>query len=363
MNLGVFLAIGESWEEFERNGQATLFINNNFKYYSHAFKKVYVFSYGVKSSALLPNVYLIGNRYRLHRFMYAIILPFLHYRLIKNCSVLRGMQLTGVIPSLIAKVIYRRKIVFNYGYDYSKAAKQSNQIFRAWLLQLLKYCAAYLSDAIIVTTERLKKSFPLYFRNKIYVVPNGVDTQLFSPSKQKNAQKTITAIFVGRLETQKNLELLINSIARLSKTNRQLLLIGSGSQEYKLLDLARKLKVLVTRYANIPHQDLPKYYNRAKIFMLVSRFEGHPKALLEAMSCGLPAIGTDVEGINDVLIHNKNGLLVRQTVIDVSKKMKMLLSNEYLAKKLGSNARKTIVEKYESKETWNKEVRLLTSII
>ncbi|HCS79121.1 TPA: hypothetical protein DIV55_05275 [Patescibacteria group bacterium] len=364
MNLGVFLAIGESWEEFERNGQDTLLLNNNLKYYARAFTKVFVFSYGVKSSIhIQPNVFLVGNRFGLHRFVYALLLPLIHYRLVRRCDVLRGMQLTGVLPCLAGKVLFGKKIVFNYGYDYRKAARSRNQVFRAWLFLCLKYLAAYLADAVIATTKRLKYSYPPYLQNKIYLIPNGVDTHLFCPQIQKRVYKKATAIFVGRLEAQKNPELLLNSIARLSKINRQLLLIGSGTLKNKLLDLARKFKVKVTYYASIPHHELPMYYNQARIFMLVSQFEGHPKALLEAMSCGLPVIGTDVEGINDVIIPNFNGLLVKQTVKDISQKLKLLLRNKYLARKLGNNARKTIIEKYDTDVTWEKEIRLLKNII
>ena len=112
MNLGVFLAIGESWEEFERNGQATLFLNNNLKYYAQSFTKVYLFSYGSKSSLLIkPNVYLIGNPYKLHRFVYAFLLPFFHYQKIRSCAVLRGMQLTGGLPCLVAKAVLGKKYI------------------------------------------------------------------------------------------------------------------------------------------------------------------------------------------------------------------------------------------------------------
>ena len=236
-------------------------------------------------------------------------------------------------------------------------------MLRAWLLHGLKHALAFFADAIITTTKRLKHAYPSYIQSKIYLIPNGVDVQLFKPSVGKRTRKKATVIYVGRLETQKNPELILNSIVRLPKNERQLLIIGSGTLTNALLHLARKFQIKLTHYPIIPHHQLPLYYNQARIFILVSKFEGHPKALLEAMSCSLPVVGTDVEGINDVITHNYNGLLLSEAADAIGQTLKLLLRNKQLAVKLGSNARRTIVEKYNSRITWKKEIRLLKNII
>jgi glycosyltransferase involved in cell wall biosynthesis len=95
---------------------------------------------------------------------------------------------------------------------------------------------------------------------------------------------------------------------------------------------------------------LLKLYQNATLFIFPSYHEGLPGVLLEAMSCGLPIIATDVRGNRDLISHKENGLLIP---IQDSKKMaetiNILLENKKLREQLGKNARKTIVEKY----TWN----------
>ena len=55
---------------------------------------------------------------------------------------------------------------------------------------------------------------------------------------------------------------------------------------------------------------MPQYYNRCKVYVLCSLYEGNPKTLLEAMACGCAVVGTNVLGIQEIIRHQENGLLV-----------------------------------------------------
>ena len=63
----------------------------------------------------------------------------------------------------------------------------------------------------------------------------------------------------------------------------------------------------------IPNSELPGYINKAKAFVLPSIYEGHPKALIEAMACSIPVIGCDSPGIKEIIGNGSNGLLCATT--------------------------------------------------
>jgi glycosyltransferase involved in cell wall biosynthesis len=63
----------------------------------------------------------------------------------------------------------------------------------------------------------------------------------------------------------------------------------------------------------VPNNEMPAVLNRYRYYILPSLHEGMPKTLLEAMACGLVCIGTDVEGINNIIEDNVNGCLAKGT--------------------------------------------------
>ena len=105
---------------------------------------------------------------------------------------------------------------------------------------------------------------------------------------------------MGRLSKQKNYELLFEA---LKDSNYEVDIIGHGN--YKIYEsIISKNKINVNFLGNVPNSDLPKIYNSYKTFILCSLYEGHPKSLLEAMSCGINCIGTNVQGISELYDNN-----------------------------------------------------------
>ena len=140
--------------------------------------------------------------------------------------------------------------------------------------------------------------------NKITVVPNYIDITKFHPIVSKKYADRL--IFVGRLNKQKNLFGLIDAV---SKANVVLDIFGDGELKEKLKLYAIKNGVTVNFMGIVPNSELPQTLNHYRYFIIPSFYEGMPKALLEAMACGLVCIGTDVLGINEVIDDNINGFL------------------------------------------------------
>ena len=154
-----------------------------------------------------------------------------------------------------------------------------------------------------------------YPRDRIAVLRNGVDTQIFRPvdgsrwrAKAKPGQTLIAS--VGLLIPRKGHDLLISALPDLP--NVHLLFAGQGPDHQMLQTLANDLGVAdrVELLGALPHEDLPSLYSAADMLVLASSREGWPNVLLKAMACGAPVVATNIGGIPEIITCPAAGLIV-----------------------------------------------------
>lgn len=143
--------------------------------------------------------------------------------------------------------------------------------------------------------------------SKLQIIPNGVDTALFSPPTsvpQRDPSEPINVLCVARLIERKGQGQLIRALAKLKGEgkNVKLTLVGEGDSEQAYRELTRELQVTeqVEFKGYIPRENLPAIYHAADIFALISENEGMSLALLEALACGLPIITTPTGGVKEL---------------------------------------------------------------
>jgi glycosyltransferase involved in cell wall biosynthesis len=154
---------------------------------------------------------------------------------------------------------------------------------------------------------------------------------------------------VGRLVYQKAHETLISAMPSVLKEfpETKLDICGDGYMRSKLelqiqsLHLSKNVRLLGRR------NDVDRFLAAADIFVLPSRWEGLPIALLEAMSMGLPVIATNVQGVDEVIMKQEYGLLVPVEDADrLAAAILQLLRNPQLRKEMGIAGRKRLVDVY-----------------
>jgi len=361
MTLGIILSIGGSFSDYKKNGQLER-LNYYLEKYNKTFEKVFVFSYLNEKATLPKNCILIPNKFRIHRYLYTILMPFIERKYVKECSVLRVTQITGSTPGVVSKILFKIPFIATYGFDYSSFANIEGQKLAFALINILKPIWLKFASAIIVTNKKIKNILAnTVSKNKLIYIPNGVDIKLFKPKVSNVIGNIVKIIFVGRLARQKNLECLIKAVDK-SKHKKiiKIVFIGEGPEKEKLQALAKNLNINLNISPFRPLEDLPKVYQESDIFVLPSVIEGHPKVILEAMACGLPVIATRVEGITEILQDNYNGLLSKPNdESDLSDKIDKLISDKPLAEKVINNALETVLNNYSLSNLLDSEVKLL----
>ncbi len=144
------------------------------------------------------------------------------------------------------------------------------------------------------------------------VIPDGVDLTLFRPAVRRRLSSRVRCLAVARLVERKGLMELIRAIGMLEREPCELEIVGAGSDELSLRQLAASLGISDrVFFSGSPDRDsVAKRYREADIFTLASWEEAFGDAFAEALASGLPIVGTNVGGIPELVRHGENGLLV-----------------------------------------------------
>ncbi len=156
--------------------------------------------------------------------------------------------------------------------------------------------------------------------DRVTVIYDGVDPQIFHPGDQQSARATVNLpggwpaapvlLFVGNLVAVKGIDVLVRALASL-KSPARLVVVGAGPERDPLARLAGELGVAdrVTFLGSLPQAALPDWYRAADLFVLPSRSEGVPNVLLEASACGTPWVASRVGGIPEMPGHASRRLV------------------------------------------------------
>lgn len=288
----------------------------------------------------LGGIDLICNRWNLPPALYVRLLPTLcrsHRRgrpLVKNNQTVGGDIALAVARRLGAPFLAR------CGYPHAEFAERlhaagADAIGEARALERRVFTGA---DHVAVTTEAMRRQAMVDHglpADRISVVPNYVRTDLFAPAPDI-APVPRRLVFVGRLEPQKNIAALLDAMLGL---DLELLVIGEGSLRPALERTAATRGQRVTFLGNLPHDRLPGVLRTAELFVFPSLFEGHPKALLEAMACGLPVLAGDSPGVAEAVSHGQTGWLCGTTTPELREALLHLTGDPELRAALGQGAR------------------------
>lgn len=212
-------------------------------------------------------------------------------------------------------LIFRRILRRKYKLLFTSAAQRHHSGFTKWLVRQ--------QDALIATSPQAAS----YLERPAKVILHGVDTEIFKPAANKRVLRTQLgldpeAILIGcfgRVRAQKGVDLLVEAALSLfpSRPRAQMIFTGRITPDNRAFadELLAKLKAAglqdrVRFLGEIPWEDVVRHYQALDLFAAPARWEGFGLTPLEAMACGVPAIGARVGAYETLIKDGVTGSLV-----------------------------------------------------
>jgi glycosyltransferase involved in cell wall biosynthesis len=234
-------------------------------------------------------------------------------------------------------------VVTVHGLD-AYSTRQAGPRIGKWCEQISKHVYES-AAAVICISEKVRQQVAYLAEVHAPVVYNGVDPSLFHPPTDENLYPIILS--VGNLIPIKGHALLLRAFARVANSfpTCSLEIIGDGPERGELERFVKHLGIdgRVRFLGRQRREEVAAAMQRCALFALPSSYEGLGCVYLEAMACGKPVIGCNGQGIDEIIQHGRNGVLVSpDNEPELSDALTMLLSSEALRQRMGHSACETV---------------------
>jgi glycosyltransferase involved in cell wall biosynthesis len=212
----------------------------------------------------------------------------------------------GFHSAIVPSIIKRKPLIITFHGSDALQEPFRNALYmwlQKWCIKRANYLIAVSRDIRNNLVSKLEAK-----ESVISVVPCGIDTTKFCPIDRSYARRQVgletstkTVLYVGQLHYMKGVDIIYNCAARMP--NVEFVLIGEGNLSTDL----RNCRLI----GAVSNKDIPLWINACDAFILPSRSEGTPMVVLEAISCGVQVVCSDVGGCADLINDCKAGLLLR----------------------------------------------------
>ena len=294
------------------------------------FEKIYWFTYGCEDKKLRDRLVCEGKlderieivpcpwygEFFGLRLIYSARMHNVHKDICKEIDVIKTNQMEGAWAAGEIAKRYQIPLLLRTGYTYSSLIKNSNvhtiysrlkrSIQYKFYMQVEKslYQQCDLAEVSSIHDQRYICRTCNLSGDKVRLLVNYIDCSLFYPTDNERISDRL--LFVGRLHEVKNLHTVIMAVRN---CNVGLDIYGAGDLKEGLEQYARQVGADVQFMGTCPNEELPRIYRKYRYFILASLYEGMPKTLLEAMACGCVCLGTNVDGIEEVLEDHVTGFV------------------------------------------------------
>lgn len=308
-------------------------------------------SYGKNDQNLLSELpngsTVIQNSRQFLPPLYQASLAWFERRRIAAASLIKTNQINGAGLGVYLKRLFRKKLLVRCGMISSRYAELKGWSSEKKLKRLRHERTVFsYADLIFVPTAQDKDYVERQYSvepKKIKIVPNYVDTEIFKPlpAPKKDPIQICTVL---KDSPQKNAEALIKACEGIKGI--QLVVVGDIAKNPECVRLVSQSGILAHFTGVMPNDRLAGLFRESTLFVLPSLYEGHPKALLEAMAAALPVIGTRVPGIQEIIRDGQNGFLCETSADSIRQAILAALAQKQKLEPMGLTARAEVVANY-----------------
>ena len=226
-------------------------------------------------------------------------------------------------------------------------------------------------DRVITVSENAAEETANAFkvsREKIRVVYNGIDTEMFHESNGDGKERGRLIVVANSADRKKGIIYLLRAVQLLrEEMDVKLTIVDRGAPENKYTP------TLVQRYGldgsvsftgRLSVEDLVKHYGRAEVAVVPSLYEGFGLPAAEAMSCGLPVVATTAGALPEVVEDGKNGILVpSRDSRALAGAIKRLLKDEHMRETMGEEGRRRVVRQFDWREAARKTIDVYREVL
>jgi glycosyltransferase involved in cell wall biosynthesis len=228
-------------------------------------------------------------------------------------------------------------------------------------------------DRIVVHTRSYGTTSAVLRGHELAIIPSVVDLDRFRPGLDGSRARAElglegrrVVVFTGRLVPHKGVDVLVRALTHLP-SDVHVVVIGRGPRLVSLAGLARRAGVAgrVHFCPGVSDDELPSYLDLADVFAFPSqnRLEGFGLAVAEAMACGLPVVTSDMPGVREVIEDGVHGRLAQPLLAeDFAEKLRELLDDPALARRMGAAGRRRAEERYSLRTVGAELIRLYESL-
>jgi len=313
-----------------------------------------------------------------------IIILFIYYKSIKNQINIWNPDIVLVFPCrflqspILMRYLYSPIIYFpmeppRFAYEdfYNEFRKEHLTAARNFARKIKKYIWRILdknnvsraTQIIAISRYAQEYIYHVYQRN-VPVCHFGVNNSEFIRLPAITKENIVLSI--GRLQRLKGHDFVLRSMAKVKRPRDHLLVIicdsVDPSEKFYLENLANKLGESIIIKEGVSHDELLKWYNRAKVLACGQVMEPFGLIVLEAMACGTPVVAVNEGGFRETIPHNIGGLLVDRDEQIFADALEYFLNNKNESIEWGKRARETVVRDWTWEATYNKIEKVLESV-
>lgn len=169
---------------------------------------------------------------------------------------------------------------------------------------------------------------------------------------------------VARFDEPKDHKAVLNVFASIKSYTWKLVFVGEGPKKNEMIEFSRKLNIYDRVSFLGERKDVAHILSTVQCFILITKWEGFPRSILEAMRVGLPVIASDVGGVSEAVIDGETGFLVpRDDMVTLIKIIRTVIENPSKRYLLGNNGRVSFISNFTFNSMYSKTFDLYNKVL